>query len=179
MERIIIWESNPTLTQEDIDRIKKQMQEFGKENPTDIDAENYIMEDNEEAFIDVSDVLDVSVSGKIVVIADIKNWKGTYQSYLVMSDNLKDVLVRHVHGDSEICVYTDGKEIRADEVYHDGVNHYLFRMFKSHQKEEKFLDEIPYGYEIDSKELNRYTASLHPRVAELFGWSGNKGPAKN
>lgn len=178
MERTIIWESNPTLDKEDIDRIKKQMQEFGKENPTDIDAENYIMEDNEEAFIDVSDVLDVSVSGKIVVIADIKNWKGTYQSYLVMSDNLKDVLVRHVHGDSEICVYTDGKEIRADEVYHDGVNHYLFRMFKSHQKEEKFLDEISSGHKISSKKLDQYTESLHQRVTELLGWFDGKNPVE-
>lgn len=178
MERTIIWESNPTLDKEDIGRIKKQMQEFGKENPTDAEAQSYFMEDNEEAFFDVSDVLDIFVPEKIVVIADIKDWRGKRKGHLVVSRNLKDILMRHVHGDSEICVYADGQEIRAEEVYHDGVNHYLFRMFKSHQKEEKFLDEISSGHKISSKKLDQYTESLHQRVTELLGWFDSKNPVE-
>ena len=178
MERTVIWESNPTLSKEDIDRIKKQMQEFGKENPTDTDAKNCFMEDNEEAFFDVSDVLDIFLPEKIIVIADIKDWKGEHKGHLVVSRNLKDILMRHVHGDSEICVYTDGQDIRAEEVYHDGVNHYLLNMFKSHQKEEKLLDEISSGHKISSKKLDQYTESLHQRVTELLGWFDGKNPVE-
>lgn len=114
--------------------------------------------------------LNVLLDNDIVVIADLGLWNGRKSGYKVIeSGNISDCLVN----DSDYCEwYCDSNNFRCTAHHHDGTNHYLYRMFKvgltEHQKQ-TFLSKIYFG-RVTPKDITRYTKSIRPNIAKVFGW---------
>ena len=170
----IIWESNPELSQDEIFFVREEMDEprIGmEEGLTDEEIiEYYLSEINPLYLEDERANLDIKLPGKVIAIADLGLWNGRRQGYRIMSDNLNCVLQSHVSGISDICVYGDGYNIRADEAHHDGTNHYLYRVIRPDKCTDDLLNAIYNGDGISKDMLNRYTRSLYPYVAQVYGW---------
>ena len=66
--------------------------------------------------------------------------------------------------------YSDGYNIKATAVHHDGTNFYEYRVIREDRNIDNLLELIYNGEEISRKKLNYYTKSLHNYVAEVYGW---------
>lgn len=170
----IIWDSQPELSKEDISSIRADMKEMAVDNAeelTDDEVETYFLNNINPDYFDCErDNLDLTLPGKVIAIADIGRWNGRRSGYRIMENNLNEVLLSHVNGASELSVYGDGYNIQADETHHDGTNHYMYRMIRSDKDATPLLDALYYGKEVTSSLLNRYTRSLYPYVAQIYGW---------
>lgn len=171
----IIWNSDPQLERSDLMCLREEMYEMGiaghQEILTDDEVlEYYLMELNPSYLEDERVNLNMQLPGRVIAIADLGLWNGRRCGYKIMTDNLNNILQSHMNGSSEICIYGDGNNIRADEFHHDGTNHYEYRMLLPHKDARVLLDAIQSGQEISRKTLNRYTRSLYPYVANIYGW---------
>lgn len=171
----IIWNSDPQLEPGDLMCLREEMYEMGIAGPQEILTDDevleyYLMELNPSYLEDERANLNMQLPGKVVAIADLGLWNGRQSGYKIMADNLNSILQSHMDGSSEICIYGDGNNIRADESHHDGVNHYEYRMLLPQKDASPLLDAIWSGHEISRKMLNRYTRSLYPYVANIYGW---------
>lgn len=164
----MIWDSAPDFDEQEITSIRSEM---CNTDATDEEVlEFYFSELHPQYWEDELDTLNVELPGDVLVIADIGRWNGRVQGYRILSDNLRSILSSHVHGMSDINVFGDGYNIRADENHHDGSNHYLYRLIRSDRDPQPLLDAIYAGRDISSALLNRYTKSLYPYVANIYGW---------
>ena len=116
------------------------------------------------------EALNVLLDNDIVVIADLGLWNGRKPGYKVIeSGNISDCLV----DDSDYCEwYCDSNNLRCTAHYHDGTNHYLYRMFKvglTERQKQTFLSKIYFGT-VTPKDMTRYTKSIRPNIAKVFGW---------
>lgn len=107
--------------------------------------------------------------GEILCIASLGLWNGTHQGYKI----LRGGNVKHIF--SATCgdlveFYTDRYNVRCSDTHHDGTNTYLFREIREGVDIDKLCQKIYDGEEIDCKTLNRYTKSLRPYVAKVYGW---------
>ena len=112
--------------------------------------------------------LDVEVDGEILVIADLGLWDGRHSAYKILeSNNIKDIL----YSECDLAKwYSDGKDIRFKGVHHDGTNNYLYRVIKDDSDIDEFLDKIYNQKPITDSEIEKYTESLYPYVAKVYGW---------
>ena len=174
MKKKIIWESSPVLNEDDIRMLRDEMEDMGKQNAqalTDEEVEEYYISTiHPDDFDCERENLDIQLPGKIIVIADLGRWNGRRHGYKILGDCLNDILQSHVNGSSDISIYGDSYNILADECHHDGSNHYLYRMLRSDKDPSSLLDAIYNGRTISSGMLNRYTRSLYPYVADIYGW---------
>lgn len=110
--------------------------------------------------------LNVRLPGEVVVIADIGTWRGRVAGYKVLNDLLSSMF-------DVTCdyneFYSDGHNIRSRQVHHDGTNYLLFRMLRPDMNPEPLFRRI-LDDSFDQALINRYTVSLHPYVAEVYGW---------
>lgn len=173
MSQYSIWNEEVCPTDAEIAQYRNDCQDI---YPEIVDASNeevsrMMEEDNYNLLGDERMNLDKTLSGKVIVIARLGLWNGHPSAYKILSDNLNCVLDHQVEGSaSMLSVYGDGKDIRADESHHDGVNHYLFRMLKGDDYEE-LTDAIYNGQEVTQELLDKYTESLFPEVAKVYGWT--------
>lgn len=171
MKKRIIW-SNMNLNIDD--GWREAYKEFCEMNDIEYDSNNedaiyqYMIDTNDEYFDDEYVNLDKLVSGRILIIADLGLWDGRRSGYkIINSRNIQDILSSNCD-----CVewYSDGYNIRFAGHHHDGTNHYLYRIIREDRNIENLLDDIYNGKEISRSKLNYYTKSLHPAVAEVYGW---------
>ena len=67
--------------------------------------------------------------------------------------------------------YSDGKDICQNESHHDGTNHYVYRVLKGSTKEEQMANFEALLEGSDTPERReKYTSSLLPAVAAVYGW---------
>ncbi len=131
------------------------------DEPDDVLWQKYV-EHNYDALDDERVMLDIQYSEPLIIIADLGLWNGRRSGYKdITSGNLKDCLYS---SDSEYCKwYVDEYgDFRGDEAHHDGVNHYLYRVFKPNITEEQiedFKDKI-YRNDFTQKDIDRYTRSV-------------------
>ena len=105
----------------------------------------------------------------IIVIADLGLWNGRHSASKRLPNKLEETL----YSDCDYMKwYCDENDYRCDATHHDGTNHYLYRMWKEDIEEdekEEFEDIIFRGYPT-KEEIEKYTVSLRPVIANLFGW---------
>lgn len=170
----IIWESNPHLDEHELKLVREDMQEMGIDavlTMSDSEVMDYYTTAINADYYDCEKMnLDQILPGQVLVIADLGLWNGRRQGYRVMGNNLNDILKSHVNGASDMCIFGDGYNVRADESHHDGENHYMYRLIRSDKNPQPLLDAIYAGREISSALLNRYTKSVFPYVANIYGW---------
>jgi hypothetical protein len=169
MKKRIIW-SNRDINPEDwIDGYKETAEENGWDEDTD-DENNlwrFIHESLDQYLDDARMNLNIPTDGRILVIEDLGLWYGRRQCYKI-SDNKNVNEIFGTHYDYTEW-YSDGYNIKAIDVHHDGVNYYEFREIRE-DRFNSLLDAIYSGKKITRRMLNYYTRSLHGRVAKVYGW---------
>ena len=115
--------------------------------------------------------LDIKLDGMIIVIADLGLWNGRRTGYkIISSGNIKDCL----YDDCDyITWYCDNYNFRAVAIHHDGINRYLYRVFREgldRNQIGRFLDNLIKG-EADDRMIRRYTKSIRPEIANVYGWN--------
>lgn len=113
--------------------------------------------------------LNITTKNPILVIADLGLWNGRKSGYKVLTtQNVGDILSTHC-GDYA-TYYADCDDVRCDDTHHDGTNHYIFRELVGSEDEcQPLLEAIFYGMDY-SVELRKYSRSILPYVAGVYGW---------
>lgn len=153
-------------------QVCKELSDEEMEDVSDSDIYEWACDCNSMYLDDERINLDVNVGDEILVFGDIGRWNGQFSGYKVIkSGNIKDCLY------DEDCVYCnwycDEEDMRFDGVHHDGRNHYLYRTWAdgvTEDDKEEFLDSVYVCGDISDEELKKYTKSLRPYVAEVYGW---------
>ena len=68
--------------------------------------------------------------------------------------------------------YCDRYDFRFDGFHHDGRNHYLYRTWAkglTFTQKENFLEKL-YSGKATHKDVLRYTRSIRPYIAKVYGW---------
>lgn len=176
-KKYMIWESDPWLEDEEIQNLREDCPDELADASDDEVREFYACL-NQDYLDDERANLGVPVSGDILCIADLGFWHGRRQGYkIIQAKVVADILYSHVDGMSEIEFYSDGYNIRATESHHDGTNFYLFREIREGVNIDNLTDRIYSGEKISASMLNRYTKSLHPYVAQVYGWPSRQKKA--
>lgn len=114
-------------------------------------------------------------TGRIVVFSVLGLWFGNVlQSRVLPTPNLSEILHGACRDSDAYTVYYDSNdgEVKAKDVHHDGTNRYLFRELVSGispDDEDAFLELVKSGA-AKLEDVNRFTASLGPRVESIYGW---------
>lgn len=144
-----------------------------------LEEEHPLIEDEYEQYCIIDDMnidylydercnLNTEIDGRIIIIADLGLWDGRKQAYRILGNTISDILYFD-NGNYFEC-YSDGKNIKGIESHHDGTNYYEYRVIREDRNIENLLDAIYNGEEISRTKLNYYTKSLHPYIAEIYGW---------
>lgn len=134
-----------------------------------ISEENWMYLDDERAN------LNVTLPGRIVMIADLGLWYGRRDGYEVTeSENLRECL-----SFMEDCWYAewyveDG-EFQSRQSHHDGNNHVTYRLLPDSTSDE-IWEKIEDG-DCTGEDLMEWTESLAPYVCKVYGWEYEKEQA--
>lgn len=157
------------ISDEDIQAAK----EFLEENEMDATSEEKIYEEasfqNAMWFSDEKSNLDIQTEGQIILIADLGLWHGRKQGYKIIGNNIKDILSSLSEGEVEFFGESKGRQIKARQSHHDGVNHITFREIKPDVNIDN-LTNLLFNNCATHKDISRYTRSLYPAVASVYGW---------
>lgn len=168
MKRLTIWSNrniNPADWQEAYDEVK----ELNGWDEDEYSLWDYINETLDIYLDDERRNLDIPLSGRVLVIADLGLWDGRKQAYQILPrKNVNEIFCCHEDYTTEW--YSDGYNIKAVDVHHDGTNYYEFREIREDRNIQNLLNAIYNGEKITRKKLNYYTKSLHPYVAKVYGW---------
>ena len=148
---------------------------FDEDNIKDEDVYEYMEETNEYYLDDERANLNIIVPNGILVIADLGLWDGRRCGYKeITSGNISDCLYDK---DCDYCDwYCDRYDFRFTGYHHDGSNHYVYRTWADNtteQQRENFLEKLYYGKATHSDML-KYTRSIRPYIAWVYGWDGKK-----
>jgi len=152
---------------------KEGYKETAEINGWDEDIENeenlwrYIDETLAQYLDDERMNLNIETEGRIIAIADLGLWYGRRQGYQILGCNVNEIFNMSEDYNE---YYSDGYNIRANCIYHDGANLILYRVIREDRNIDNLLNAIYNGELISSWRLNYYTKSLHPYVAKAYGW---------
>lgn len=153
-----------------MDYYRAELKEQGVDHCNDNDIYDMIADMERMDFEDEYENLNMPLDGRILVIADLGLWNGRRQGYKVIGSNLQDIMTAATK-DDDFHIYSDGKDIRAEGRHHDGTNYYLFREIRDDiDNIDPLLIDIYNGETISNRRLGRYTKSLAPYVASVYGW---------
>lgn len=170
--KFTIWSSyidlNDKYWQELIEENKSLDPEFW-ENADEYTEMTWAQEENDMDLYNIRQWLDVDLDRPILVIADLGLWTGRKSGYrLIGSGSLSEILQASSYP-SEVWWYCDGKDIRGEEIHHDGVNRYLYRAVRDPRNIDKFLNMIFFQQEYSRDTLNKYTLSIAKDVKKALG----------
>lgn len=173
MKKRIIWTNEVDISDEAIAAFREDNADlieewFGGETPTDSQIIDEIYRDNELWFDDEKANLNISADHQIVCIGDLGLWHGRVSGYRVLGTNINDIFGT-TSGDY-ITFYADAYNVHCDDAHHDGTNHYLYReLVGTKENCDRLLDAI-YEGKASREMIRRYTRSILPYVAKVYGW---------
>lgn len=169
MKRLTIWSNRDINPADWVESYKETAEINGWDEDTDSENNlwDYIHEMLSIYLDDEIANLNIITNGRILVIGDLGLWDGRKQGYQIFGKNVNSIFKSHYDYTEW---YSDGYNIRAIDVHHDGVNYYEFREIREDRNIQNLLDAIYNGEKITRKKLNYYTKSLHPYVAKVYGW---------
>ena len=141
------------------------------EEVSDDEIYNWMYEMLYEYLDDERANLNIKLDDEIIVIGDLGLWNGRVTGYkTIPSCNIKDCLY---DSDCDYCDwYCDRYDFRFDGFHHDGRNHYLYRTWAkglTFTQKENFLEKL-YSGKATHKDVLRYTRSIRPYIAKVYGW---------
>ena len=165
MDKWTIWNSEPDL---------KDFEDFfAEEYPEATESEKWALAEEmngeylEDERINLGGI--VAKNG-IIVFRELGLWDGTH--YAVSIDDggkLAEHLQYRYDGAEWYC---DKNDMWGAEWHHDGCNHYLYRALKPGLSDVQLGNLIRKAKSgtLDRKTLCRYTTSLRPQIAAVYGW---------
>ena len=166
MKKLTIW-SNRDINPESFQEAYEEHLDVNELDESEYSLLDFIYDDLQNWFECERVNLNIETGGRILVIADLGLWDGRHQGYQIFGKNVNEIF-RHHYDYTEW--YSDGYNIKAVDVHHDGTNYYEFREIREDRNIQNLLDAIYSGEKITRKKLNYYTRSLHKRVADVYGW---------
>ena len=169
MKKLIIWTSDTYLD----DDAREEYQQYQREI---LENEEYCVTDHEWAEVvdgylaDERMNLDKEVEGVIIAFADVGRWNGRRQGYRILGSTINDIFT--ISEDNNEW-YSDGNNIRGILTHHDASHYVLYRVAKDQETAERIAEQI-YNREIDEAGFRKRTRSLHPYVAEVYGWKAGR-----
>lgn len=169
MKKLIIWTSDTYLD----DDAREEYQQCKREA---IDDDDYCVTDREWAEVvdgyldDERGNLNKEVEGVIIAFADVGRWNGRRQGYRILGSTINDIF--NISEDNNEW-YSDGNNIRGILTHHDASHYVLYRVAKDRETAERIAEQI-YNREIDEAGFRKRTRSLHPYVAEIYGWKAGR-----
>lgn len=123
---------------------------------------------NNSYYYDAVNELHKTLNNNIIALADLGLWSGRKNGIKILGTNLKCIFEV---GEDRNKYYADAWNIRADCVHHDGTNHILFRKLKEGISAWQ-IEELAYknNYTLTPQQISKYTESLRPYVAAIYGW---------
>lgn len=119
--------------------------------------------------------LDKQLDGVVIAIGTVGLWKGRRPAYKILTHNLNSILsIATDHNE----FYSDGRNVRSENHHHDGTHKMVFRVAKPERTKEQivsFLERYANGEELTAQKLAYYTKSIHPYIAEFYGWGNKQG----
>lgn len=114
--------------------------------------------------------LDVELDDNILIIASLGLWHGHRTGYKEIGSNISDCLYTDCDYNEW---YVDGYgNFRCTAVHHDGINHYLYRVWKrdtSDTQRELLMDKLYQGT-ATQRDITRYTRSVGKEISRIYGW---------
>ena len=166
MKRKVIW-SNRNLDYED-------WKSFFDDEYPELDEDERIdlmYELNNEYLDDARMNLDIPVFEEIIVLGDLGLWNGRKSGYKeIRGHSIKDCL--YTDTDYSTWYLDDRGDLCCEAIHHDGINHYLYRVFKpdvSDTRKENFLEKVLRGT-VTRADITRTTQRLGDKIAEVYGW---------
>lgn len=174
MIKRVIWSTDIDTSDKAIRAFREEMAEtdedFLDERMYDDDKVlDFMRRDNDEVLSCECQNLDIQTKNPILAIADLGLWHGRRQAYRVLTRNVNAIF--GVTCGDYVTFYADAYNVHCDDTHHDGTNHYTFRELRGSEEEcGPLIDAIYSGRKISSSLLNRYSKSLLPHVAKVYGW---------
>lgn len=106
------------------------------------------------------------IDGVIIMLGDLGLLDGRKQGYQILDSNIADILESEC---DKAEWYSDGDNIRARMIHHDGTNDILYRVAKDRDDAER-IGHMIYNHGIDEDGFCKETRSLYPYVANVYGW---------
>ncbi len=173
MKKNVIWSSTVESLWNEEKYIREHLEEFSlaKDAPSG-DIEEVANENIWGWRDDEKENLDKMLDTEIVVIGTAGVWNGTRHHVANVGSQLNVVLDSPYRDCDETEVYADAYDIRWEGVHHDGRNNALFRRMKDNGKYEAFVEALANAKDEKARKrtISRYTSSLRPYVAEVYGW---------
>lgn len=140
-----------------------------KKDCENCDSFYYRCEDlNNAYYYDDLDNLNRPLSNNIIALADLGLWNGRKTGFKILGKNLNCIF--NISEDRN-KYYADGRNVRAECVHHDGTNYILYRKLKDGVTVEQ-IETLCFknDYTLTPQQISRYTESLRPYLAEIYGW---------
>jgi ribosomal protein L20A (L18A) len=167
-----IWKSYGMYDLKELEKFEKDVKELLEEDAVENITEEKITDEVyfqiDQYFDDERLNLDKKLDGRILCIADMGLWNGRRSGYMILGNNLNEVLTCGI-GCDEKEVYCDGRNVLAKGYHHDGRNYVEFREIREDRNIENLLTKLYNNEEVTRKEINYYTRSLRPYVKQIYG----------
>ena len=154
---------------EDIEALREDLEyEY---DPEEYDLDQLVSDLNYDYLEDERMNLNIPVDTEIIALADLGLWNKRVNAYKEFGHNIKNCLFTRQSIDIAHW-YCDNYNFRCDEWHHDGCNHIVYRLrrpYISDERWERFLNKLYYGT-VSDRDIRRFTTSLRPYVAEVYGW---------
>lgn len=166
----LIW-SNSYETAEEIREYvlanSEEFEEDGLSVDDFIDAEIYSRREDEK------DNLSVQLDHDIVIIGTYRTWNGGGHNVARIGRNLAIVIDSPYNNMCDESIFCDQHNVCYIGHHHDGTNSAIYREMKDDSKYSSFINALQ-NAEGDERKwkraLTRYTKSLRPDVAKIYGW---------
>lgn len=177
MKKFTIWQNYDT----DYEGMREDYQDIYEltdeemEEISDSDISAWVSVSNDMCLDDERANLNITIPNGILVIADLGFWYGRRCGYKeIATGNIADCLYDN---DCVYCDwYCDMYDMRFKGSHHDGTHYYIYRTWAdgiSEQQRENYLDKL-YRGEATHKDMLKYTRSIRPYIADVYGWNGKK-----
>jgi hypothetical protein len=163
----IIWTNDSSA----IEELRESAEELYPDCPED-EIYEIMCEINAEYLSDERVTLDIQLKEPILVIADLGLWNGHRSGYKeIPSGNIRDCL--YSQNDFTTWYVDRHGDMRCDDVHHDGINHYLYRVYRDGIPEERrdWLKDKIYAGKVTRLDIDRVTRRLGDEIGKVYGWT--------
>lgn len=163
----IIWSSD--IDEKDWKAEYEEACEDGEVDPEKTSLYDWAYELNQDYLGDEKQNLNVDCN-TIIAVGNLGRWNGRGTSVHKVGDNVSDIFKVAERSSSYMDYewYAENGEVVGCMKHHDGSDYYYFRELKDNVDLEDFEEEITKD---NWKEMiDKYTQSLFPRVAKVYGW---------
>ena len=164
MTKRMIWTSRIDI--EDWEDLRREREEEDGETIDDDKLYELANELNGFYFDDEITNLNIELPGTILAIADMGLWNGRFSGYKGIGSNLRGIFYNN-YDDMEF--YCDAYNLKSTGWHHDGTNYIEYRLIPDGVDADKLKQAI-YDGTHTREMIRRYTRSLRPYVAKVYGW---------